>query len=47
VVPVEALARQAEREGDLTVYAVEVCVDCMWHHLLESYRLLASDTAVG
>ena len=47
VVAVDALARQAEREGDLTVYVVEVCIDCAWHHLLESYRLLASDTAVG
>lgn len=46
-VPREALARQAERHGDLTVYTVEVCTDCGWHHLLESYLLLARGTAVG
>jgi hypothetical protein len=46
-VPREALARQAERYGDLTVYTVEVCTSCGWHHLLESYLLLARDTAVG
>lgn len=45
--PVEALARHAERHGDLTVYTVEVCTACHWHHLLESYRLLASGSAVG
>jgi hypothetical protein len=46
-VPRDALARPAERHGDLTVYTVEVCTDCGWHHLLESYLLLARDTAVG
>ncbi len=45
--PAEALARHAERHGDLTVYTVEVCTACHWHHLLESYRLLASGSAVG
>ncbi len=45
--PAEALTRHAERHGDLTVYTVEVCTACHWHHLLESYRLLASGSAVG
>ncbi len=45
--PAEALRRHAERYGDLTVYTVEVCTACHWHHLLESYRLLASGSAVG
>lgn len=46
-VPRESLARQAERYGDLTVYTVEVCAACGWHHLIESYLLLARGTAVG
>lgn len=46
-VPREALARYAERHGDLTVYTVEVCTRCHWHHLVESFLLLARDTAVG
>ncbi len=46
-VPREALARQAERLGDLTVYDVEVCKGCHWHHLRERYELLARSTAVG
>ena len=45
--PAESLVRHAERHGDLTVYTVEVCTACHWHHLLESYRLLASGSAVG
>lgn len=45
--PREALPRHVERHGDLTVYVVEVCTGCAWHHLLESYRLLARGTAVG
>ncbi|TVP69262.1 MAG: hypothetical protein EA340_07570 [Nitriliruptor sp.] len=46
-VPREALAQYAQRHGDVTVYVVEVCTACHWHHLLESYRLLARGTAVG
>lgn len=46
-VPRDSLARQLERYGDLTVYTVEVCVACHWHHLLESYLLVHRDTAVG
>jgi hypothetical protein len=46
-VPRESLARQHERYGDLTVYTVEVCTTCHWHHLVESFQLVARDTAVG
>jgi hypothetical protein len=46
-VPRESLARHAQRHGDLTVYTVEVCTGCQWHHLVESFLLLARDTAVG
>jgi hypothetical protein len=46
-VPRESLARQVERHGDLTVYTVEVCTVCHWHHLVESYLLEARGTAVG
>lgn len=46
-VPRESLARQAERHGDLTVYTVEVCPSCCWHHLVESFLLQARGTAVG
>lgn len=44
-VPREALARHAERYGDLGVYTVEVCLTCHWHHLVESYVLLAPGSA--
>lgn len=40
-VPRESLTRQAERHGDLVVYTVEVCTACHWHHLIESFQLLA------
>ncbi len=43
-VPRDALAAQAERFGELSVYVVEVCLGCHWHHLIESYLLLAQDT---
>ena len=46
-VPRESLARQHERYGDMTVYSVEVCTACHWHHLVESFQLVARDTAVG
>jgi hypothetical protein len=45
-VPRASLARQAQRYGDLTVYTVEVCPACRWHHLVESFLLLARDDAV-
>ena len=46
-VPRESLARQAERHGDLTVYTVEVCPSCSWHHLVEAFVLQARGSAVG
>jgi hypothetical protein len=46
-VPREALARQLERYGDLTVYTVEVCTACHWNHLLESFQLVRRDPAAG
>jgi hypothetical protein len=46
-IPREALEAQVDRYGDLSVYAVEVCLTCHWHHLVESYLLLARDTAAG
>lgn len=46
-VPRDSLARQHERYGDLTVYTVEVCTACHWHHLVESFLLVTRDTAVG
>jgi hypothetical protein len=46
-VPHDSLAAQADRYGDLSVYAVEVCLACHWHHLVESYLLIARDTAAG
>lgn len=46
-VPRQSLARQVERHGELTVYTVEVCTACHWHHLLESYQLVPGATPVG
>lgn len=46
-VPRESLPAQVDRYGDLSVYTVEVCLDCHWHHLVESFLLLARDTAAG
>ena len=46
-IPRDSLPRQVQRHGDLNVYTVEVCPDCHWHHLLESYWVFARDTAVG
>jgi hypothetical protein len=45
--PIDGLQRHADRHGDLAVYLVEVCIACRWHHLVESYRLLAQGSAVG
>ena len=36
-IPRDAIANIAKRYGELGVYVVEVCPDCGWHHLLESY----------
>jgi hypothetical protein len=46
-VPRDSLDAQVDRYGDLSVYAVEVCLGCHWHHLVESYLLIARDTAAG
>ena len=46
-VPRDSLAAQVDRYGDLAVYTVEVCLACHWQHLVESYLLLARDTAAG
>jgi hypothetical protein len=46
-VPRDSLSRQAQRYGDLAVYTVEVCPACHWHHLVESFLLLARDDAVS
>lgn len=43
----EALRAHAERYGDVNVYTVEVCGDCHWHHLVESFWLLATGKAAG
>lgn len=45
-IPRERLAAEAERYGSLTVYTVEICPACHWHHLLESFCLRRS-TAAG
>jgi hypothetical protein len=36
-VPPAKLDAALRRAGDCKVYEVEVCIDCGWHHLLESY----------
>lgn len=33
------LRTMTQRYGDLNVYVVEVCPDCWWHHLRESFWL--------
>ena len=38
-VPADKLRLTVKRFGDLNVYAVEVCLGCHWHHLMESYWL--------
>ena len=43
----EHLRATAERNGDINVYTVEVCPDCHWHHLIESFWLLPSTKAAG
>jgi len=46
-VPRSSLPHHLERYGDLDVYTVEVCPSCGWHHLVESYVLVARHSAVG
>lgn len=43
----EALADYADRHGDCTVYTVEVCLACRWHHLVESLWLTPRGARVG
>lgn len=33
----DKLGDLARRHGDVSVYVVEVCTGCAWHHLLESF----------
>lgn len=42
-----SLERELARWGELEVYVVEVCRACRWHHLLESFVLVAPATGVG
>lgn len=46
-IPRESLTQQVERFGELTVYTVEVCRACHWHHLIESFLLIAQDSDVS
>jgi hypothetical protein len=46
-VPRDALAEQAERFGELSVYVVEVCLGCHWHHLVESFLQDTEDTGAS
>ena len=39
--------RTLQRLGDVKVYLVEVCIECHWHHLLESWWHLRDGRAVG
>lgn len=39
VVARDQLDAHLDRHGAMTVYTVEVCTGCRWHHLLESFWL--------
>ncbi len=39
VVARSSLGLLSKRYGDLNVYTVEVCTECSWHHLRESFWL--------
>jgi hypothetical protein len=39
-VQASSLALELDRCGELRVFVVEVCPDCAWHHLVESYLLV-------
>lgn len=41
----EQLAAEVKRYGALNVYTVEVCPECRWHHLMESFWLRRSKAA--
>lgn len=44
-IPRDRLSAEAERYGSLTVYTVEICPVCHWHHLLESFCMRRSQAA--
>lgn len=47
-IPTAKLPATILRHGDLKVWMVEVCLDCRWHHALESFwELRDGATAVG
>ncbi len=46
-IPRDSLPTQVKRLGDLNVYTVEVCPDCHWHHLIESFWIGPKGQAVG
>lgn len=46
-IPPGKLEATLRRHGDLKVYVVEVCLDCHWHHLVESYWELREGRAAG
>lgn len=46
-IPPGKLEATLRRHGDLKVYVVEVCLDCHWHHLVESYWELRDGRAAG
>lgn len=43
----DSLPNHVKRHGDLNVYTVEVCAECHWHHLIESFWIRPKDKAVG
>lgn len=46
-IPPHKLDAVLRRHGDVKVYVVEVCLDCRWHHLVESFWELRDGRAVG
>lgn len=38
-IPADTLPAVFEKYGDLQAYTVEVCIECSWHHLVESFGL--------
>ena len=46
-IPADRWEATLEKLGDVKVYLVEVCVDCRWHHLPESYWHLRDGRAAG
>ena len=46
-IPPGKMEATLRRLGDVKVYVVEVCLDCRWHHLVESYWQLRDGRAAG